>query len=126
MGQEATTFPETSTALVACETSADPGRLKRKVLKRWRKQYAKWQRKLQRKKSLAGLQTVLEQALRESGADVTMGALRTIVEARLGVGLQGKNSVHFDKALFALTHAPKQKPRARRRFKMANCRAKRD
>ena len=63
--------------------------------------------------------------MRESGADATVGALRTIVEARLGVALEGKSRAHFDKALFALTNTPERKPRARRRCQVAIRRAKR-
>ena len=70
------------------------------------------------------MQIVLAQALRESAADATVGAIRAVVEARLGVALEGKNRVHFDKALLTLTNAPEKQPRARRRFKVANRRAK--
>jgi len=117
--QEATTYPEMSTALVATETSADPGKLRKKLFIKWGKLYAKRQRKLLRKKALADLPIVLEQALRECAADITMGDLRAVVAARLGVDLEGRNSFRFDCALFALTNAPPKKPQARRRFKVA-------
>ena len=52
-------------------------------------------------------------------ADTTMGALRTNVEACLGVALDGKNRFHFDKALLTLTNTPEKRPRAHRRFKMS-------
>ena len=125
MDQEATTYPEMSTALVASETSADPGRLRRKLFSKWGKLYAKRQRKLLCKKALADLPIVLEQALRECGADTTVDTLRAVVEARLGVALEGRNRGRFDEALLALTNAPEKQPRARRRFKVAGRRAKR-
>ena len=77
------------------------------------------------KKALADLQIVLEQALRECGADATMDTLRAVVEARLGVALEGRNRSRFDEALLALTNAPEKQPRARRRFKVAGRKAKR-
>ena len=74
--------------------------------------------------ALADLQSVLAQALRDSAADVTVRAIRAVVAARLGVALDGKNRFHFDKALLTLTNTPEKRPRARRRFKVANRRAK--
>ena len=110
MDQEATTYPEMSTALVASETSADPGRLRRKLFNKWGKLYAKRQRKLICKIALTDLPIVLEQALRECGADVTMDTLRAVVEARLGVALEGRNKGRFDEALLALTITPEKQP----------------
>jgi len=77
------------------------------------------------KKALADLPIVLEQALRECGADATVGTLRAVVAARLGVALEGRDKFRFDKALLALTNAPAKQSRARRRFKVAGRRAKR-
>ena len=125
MDQEAMTYPEMSTALVPSETSADPGKLKRKLFRKLGKLYAKWQRKLLRKKALADLPIVLEQALRECAPDTLVSTLRAGVAARLGIALDGRNSVHFDTALFPLTNCPAKQPRARRRFKVAGRRAKR-
>ena len=68
---------------------------------------------------MADLPIVLEQALRECGADATVGTLRAVVAARLGVDLEGRNNFRFDCALLALTNAPAKQPRARRRFKVA-------
>ena len=126
MEPEGTTNPETSTALVATETLADPSRLRRSLHIKWRKKYAKWQRKRTHKMALADLQSVLAQAVRENAVDVTVRALREVVAARLGIALDGKNRFHFDKALLTLTNAPEKRPRAHRRFKVATRRSKRD
>ena len=88
--------PQASAVLVAFETSADPSKLRRKLVKRWRKSYGNCLKKRQQKEKLASLQTVLQKALQEHGPTVTMGELRAMVGQTLGITLEGKNKVPFD------------------------------
>ena len=59
-------------------------------------------------------------------AKPTIGELRAMVGREVGVTLEGKYRAPFDKALSRLTAPPPTQPRARRRFKIANKRAKHD
>ena len=73
---------------------------------------------------LANLDTVLQRVLQDHGETTTVGELRAMVGRAVGVTLEGKYRAPFDKALSKLTAPPPTQPRARRRFKIANTRAK--
>ena len=118
--------PQESMALVAHDTAADPGKLQRKLTKRWGKRCARFLKRAARKEKLANLDTVLQRVLQDHGETTTMGELRAMVGRAVGVTLEGKYRAPFDKALSKLTAPPPTQPRARRRFKIANKRAKHD
>ena len=120
------TMPEPSMALVAFDSSADPGRLQMKLNKRWRKRWAKFCKKGRRKESLGRLKSVLQDTVHEhEGLPTTVDELRTIVGHKLGIALQGKDLATFYTMLFKLTAPPPKKTRTRRRFKVADCLRKR-
>ena len=107
----ASTTPDTSMALVAFESSADPGKLQKKLIKRWGKK--------RRKEKLGRLESVLKDTLDEhAGLPTTVDELRGIVGQTLGISLQGSALVTFYKVLFKLTAPPPTKTRSRRRFKV--------
>ena len=110
----ASTTPDTSMALVAFESSADPGKLQKKLIKRWGKK--------RRKEKLGRLESVLKDTLDEhAGLPTTVDELRGIVGQTLGISLQGNALVTFYKVLFKLTAPPPKKTRSRPRFKVADC-----
>ena len=67
-----------------------------------------------------------EEAAAAFARSATTGELRAMVGRAVGVTLEGKYRAPFDKALSKLTAPPPTQPRARRRFKIANKRAKHD
>ena len=66
-------------ALVACDTAADPGKLQRKLMKRWGKRCARFLKRAVRKEKLANLDTVLQRVLQDHGETTTIGELRAVV-----------------------------------------------
>ena len=114
----ASTTPDTSMALVAFESSADPGKLQKKLIKRWGKK--------RRKEKLGRLESVLKDTLDEHAElPTTVDELRGIVGKTLGISLQGNALVTFYKVLFKLTAPPPKNTRSRPRFKIADCLLKR-
>ena len=111
-------------ALVAYDTAADPGKLQRKLMKRWGKRCARFLKRAARKEKLANLDTVLQRVLQDHGKTAAVGELRAMVGRAVGVTLEGKYRAPFDKALFRLTAPTPARPRACRRFKIASKRAK--
>ena len=71
--------PQESMALVACDTAADPGKLQRKLMKRWGKRRARFHKTAAREEKLANLDTVLQRALQDHGETTTIGELRAMV-----------------------------------------------
>ena len=125
--------PQESMALVAYDTAADPGKLQRKLTKRWGKRCARFLKRAARKEKLAArkeklanLDTVLQRVLQDHGETTTIGELRAMVGRAVGVTLEGKYRAPFDKAWSKLTAPPPTQPRARCRFNIANKRAKHD
>ena len=109
-----------------CLDSVGPGTLQRKLTKRWGKRCARFLKRAWRKEKLANLDTVLQRVLQDHGETTTVGELSAMVGREVGVTLEGKYRAPFDKALSKLTAPPPTQPRARRRFKIANKRAKHD
>ena len=122
----ASTMPEPSMALVAFDSSVNPGRLQMKLIKRWHKRWATFCKKGRHKENLGRLKSVLQDTLHEhEGLPTTVAELRTIVGHTLGISLQGRDLATFYKVLFKLTAPPPKKTRTRRRFKVADCLRKR-
>lgn len=107
-----------STTLVAFESSADPGKLGRKLWKRWRKKWAKVCRKRQRKEKLACLPAVMQKVIEENPR-ITRGELRSIVGQQLGIALEGKNRLPFELELYKRQAPPLAQPRVRCRCRVA-------
>ena len=118
--------PQESMALVAYDTAADPGKLQRKLMKRWGKRCARFLKRAASKAKLANLDTALQRVLQQHGETTTIGELRAMVGRAVGVTLEGKYRAPFDKALSRLTAPPPARPRACRRFKIASKRAEHD
>ena len=59
--------PQESMALVAYDTAADPGKLQRKLMKRWGKRRARFLERATRKEELVNLDTALQRVLQDHG-----------------------------------------------------------
>ena len=95
--------------LVPVDTTADPGYMRRKLLKRWAK---KWLHVVKKKSRKADVKAALQEAVVEHGAseEVTVSDLREVVGRRLGFVLEGRHRVAFDRALLQVTaKAPAKK-----------------
>ena len=92
-----------------------------KLTKRWRKKWAKLYKKKDRKQRLKRVEDELRKAFQEHRATATVGELRAMVGHAVGVPLDGKYRLRFDRALINLTSAPLQKHRPKRRFTIARC-----
>ena len=114
-------------ALVPLDTSADPAKLKRKLIRKWRK---KWVKFVRRKTCKADLTLVLQKVLAEQAVissdlklapkeQMTVSDLRDIVGQKLGFLLEGRHRVAFDKALLQITAKAPAAKRPRTRFKLA-------
>ena len=86
--------PPSCTALVALDSAAAPLKLRQKLSGRWRKKWAKLFKKYR--------------------ATTTVGELRAMVGQAMGLPLDGKYRLRFDRALAKLTCAPTTKRRAQR------------
>ena len=72
-----------------------------------------------RRDRLAKVEEALQGALGDNKTS-TVGELRAIVGQKLGITLDGKNRLAFDKALFKLTAPPPRQQRPLKRFKFAH------
>ena len=105
-----------SWALVAVDSAAAPVKLQQRLHRRWRKKWMKFHKRQDRKQKLKCVEDELRKAFQEHRATATVGELRAMVGHAVGVPLDGKYRLRFDRALINLTSAPLKKRRPRRRF----------
>ena len=108
--------PGSCTALVAVDSAAAPVKLQQRLHRRWRKKWMKFHKRQDRKQKLKCVEDELRKAFQEHRATATVGELRAMVGHAVGVPLDGKYRLRFDRALINLTSAPLKKRRPRRRF----------
>ena len=72
-----------------------------------------------RKQKLKRVEDELRKAFQEHRATATVGELRAMVGQAVGVPLDGKYRLRFDRALVKLTSAPPKQRRAHHRFFIA-------
>lgn len=111
--------PPTCTALVALDSAAAPLKLQRKLFRRWAKKWARFTNKNERKRKLKRVMDELRKAFQDHRATATVGELRAMVGQAVGLPLDGKYRLCFDRAIIKLTSTPPKKCRARRRFTIA-------
>ena len=111
--------PPSCTTLVAFDSAAAPLKLRKRLSKRWCKKWAKILKRQDRKQKLKRVEDELRKALQEHQDTATLGELRAMVGHAVGVPLDGKYRLGFDRALVNLTSAPLKKHRATRRFTIA-------
>ena len=111
--------PPSCTALVALESTAAPLKLQQKLSRRWAKRCATFIKKNDHKRKLKRVDDELRKAFQEHGAAATVGDLRAMVGQAVGLPLDGKYRLRFDRALFKLTNTPPKKRRAQSRFTIA-------
>ena len=111
--------PPSCTALVAMDSAAAPLKLQQKLSRRWRKKWAKLFKRKIRKQKLKRVEDELRKAFQEHRATATVGELRAMVGQAVGVPLDGRYRLRFDRALINITSAPPRKRRAQRRFTIA-------
>ena len=111
--------PPSCTAMVALDSSAAPLKLQQKMFKRWSKKWARFTKKNDRKHKLKRVADELRKALQDHRATSTVGDLRDMVGQAVGLPLDGKYRLRFDRALVKLTSAPPKKRRKRCRFTIA-------
>ena len=107
------------TALVAVDSAAAPVKLQQRLHRRWRKKWMKFHKRQDRKQKLKRVEDELRRAFEEHQATATVGELRAMVGHAVGVPLDGKYRLRFDRALINLTSAPLKKHRPKRRFTIA-------
>ena len=105
--------------LVALDSAAAPLKLQQKLCRRWAKKWARFTKKNDRKCRLKRVEDELRKALQDHRAAATVGELRAMVGQAVGLPLEGKYRLRFDKALSKLTRTPPKKRRAQRRFTIA-------
>ena len=111
--------PPSCTALVALDSAAAPLKLQQKLFKRWSKKCARFIKKHDRKRKLKRVEDELRKAFQDHRATSTVGELRAMVGQAVGLPLDGKYRLRFDRAFVKLTNAPPKKRRARSRFTIA-------
>ena len=111
--------PPSCTALVAVDAAAAPVKLQQRLHKRWRKKWMKLHKRRDRKQKLKRVEDELRKVFQEHQATATVGELRAMVGHAVGVPLDGKYRLRFDRALAKLTCAPTTKRRAQSRFIIA-------
>ena len=111
--------PPSCTALVAVDSAAAPVKLQQRLHKRWRKKWMKCYKRQERKQKLKRVEDELRKVFQEHQATATVGELRAMVGHAVGVPLDGKYRLPFDRALIKLTSAPLKKHRPKRRFFIA-------
>ena len=107
------------TALVAVDSAAAPVKLQQRLHRRWRKKWMKFHKRQLVKQKLKRVEDELRKAFQEHQATATVGELRAMVGHAVGVPLDGKYRLRFDRALINLTSAPLKKHRPKRRFTIA-------
>ena len=108
--------PLSCTALVAVDSAAAPVKLQQRLHRRWRKKWMKFYKREDRKQKLKRVEDELRKVLQEHA---TVGELRAMVGHAVGVPLDGKYRLRFDRALINLTSAPLKKRRPKCRFTIA-------
>ena len=111
--------PPSCTALVAVDSAAAPLTLQQRLHRRWRKKWVKFHKRQDRKQKLKRVEDELRKVFQEHQATATVGELRAMVGHAVGVPLDGKYRLRFDRALVNLTSAPLKKHRPKRRFTIA-------
>ena len=111
--------PPSCTALVAVDSAAAPVKLQQRLHRRWRKKWMKFHKRQLVKQKLKRVEDELRRAFEEHQATATVGELRAMVGHAVGVPLDGKYRLRFDRALINLTSAPLKKHRPKRRFTIA-------
>ena len=111
--------PPSCTALVAVDSAAAPVKLQQRLHRRWRKKWMKCYKRQDRKQKLKRVEDELRKVFQEHQATATVGELRAMVGHAVGVPLDGKYRLRFDRALVNLTSAPLKKHRPKRRFTIA-------
>ena len=111
--------PPSCTALVAVDSAAAPLTLQQRLHRRWRKKWVKFHKGQNRKQKLKRVEDELRKVFQEHQATATVGELRAMVGHAVGVPLDGKYRLRFDRALINLTSAPLKKHRPKRRFTIA-------
>lgn len=111
--------PPSCTALVAVDSAAAPVKLQQRLHRRWRKKWMKFHKRQDRKQKLKRVEDELRKVFQEHQATATVGELRAMVGHAVGVPLDGKYRLRFDRALINLTSAPLKKHRPKRRFTIA-------
>ena len=108
--------PPSCMALVALDSAAAPLKLQKKLSRRWSKKWAKSLKKQIRKQKLKRVADETRKAFQEHQTTTTVGELRVMVGQAVGLPLDGKYRLGFDRTIFELTRPPPKKRRARRRF----------
>ena len=111
--------PLSCMALVAVDSAAAPVKLQQRLHRRWRKKWMKFYKRQDRKQRLKRVEDELRKVLSENPATTTVGELRAKVGHAVGVPLDGKYRLRFDRALVNLTAPPPKKHRPKRRFTIA-------
>lgn len=111
--------PPSCTALVAVDSAAAPLTLQQRLHRHWRKKWVKFHKRQDRKQKLKRVEDELRKVFQEHQATATVGELRAMVGHVVGVPLDGKYRLRFDRALVNLTSAPLKKHRPKRRFTIA-------
>ena len=111
--------PPSCTALVAVDSAAAPLTLQQRLHRHWRKKWVKFHKRQDRKQKLKRVEDELRKVFQEHQATATVGELRAMVGHAVGVPLDGKYRLRFDRALINLTSAPLKKHRPKRRFTIA-------
>ena len=111
--------PPSCTALVAVDSAAAPLTLQQRLHRCWRKKWVKFHKRQDRKQKLKRVEDELRKVFQEHQATATVGELRAMVGHAVGVPLDGKYRLRFDRALVNLTSAPLKKHRPKRRFTIA-------
>ena len=106
MGPSEDPGPLSCTALVAVDSAAAPVKLQQRLHRRWRKKWMKFHKRQDRKQKLKRVEDELRKAFQEHQATATVGELRAMVGHAVGVPLDGKYRLRFDRALINLTSAP--------------------
>ena len=106
--------------MVAVDSAAALVKLQQRLHRRWRKKWMKFHKRQDkrqdRKQKLKRVEDELRKVFQEHQATATVGELRAMVGHAVGVPLDGKYRLRFDRALINLTSAPLKKRRPRRRF----------
>ena len=111
--------PPSCMALVAVDSAAAPVKLQQRLHRRWRKKWMKFYKRQDRKQKLKRVEDELRKVFQEHQATATVGELRAMVGHAVGVPLDGKYRLRFDRAIINLTSAPLEKHRPKRRFTIA-------
>ena len=111
--------PPSCMALVAVDSAAAPVKLQQRLHRRWRKKWMKFHKRQDRKQKLKRVEDELRKVFQEHQATATVGELRAMVGHAVGIPLDGKYRLRFDRALVNLTSAPLKKRRPKRRFTIA-------